>query len=185
MTKNIKYAAILLSICAVCAFALALTNTITSPVIAQAEAENRIRALQAVSGSFEIGVQNDISANPFVLYTIDLLDEGEIVGYIVGLKTAGYGGPMQLVASYKADGSMLYAQLLSHSETPGLGKKAEEPSYMDKFKGTGSQRSVPTSKDQLSSSEAQAISGSSITFTAVAKAIAAGSEYVKSFGGAQ
>jgi electron transport complex protein RnfG len=185
MIKNIKYACILLSICAVCAFALALTNTITAPVIAQAEAENRIRALEAVSGGFEIGIQNDVSGHNFVTYTIDLLQDGEIAGYIIGLRTSGYGGQMLMVASYDKEGGMLFAQLLSHSETPGLGKKAEEPSYMDKFKGTGSNRAVPTSKDQLSSSDAQAVSGSSITFTAIARAIAAGSEFVKSLGGAQ
>ncbi|NCC12873.1 MAG: FMN-binding protein, partial [Spirochaetia bacterium] len=37
----------------------------------------------------------------------------------------------------------------------------------------------------LSDADAQAVSGSSVTFTAVAKAIAAGSEYVKSLGGAR
>ena len=38
MTKNIRYALILLSICAVCAFALALTNSITEPVIIKMDA---------------------------------------------------------------------------------------------------------------------------------------------------
>ncbi|MDX9825095.1 MAG: FMN-binding protein, partial [Sphaerochaeta sp.] len=101
----------------------------------------------------------------------------------LGLKTAGYGGEMTLVASYTAQGEMLFAQLLTHNETPGLGKKAEDDGYMDKFKGTGGAKPVPTNKTMLSSDDAQAVSGSSVTFTAIAKAINGGSEYVKSLGG--
>lgn len=183
MTKNIKYALILLSICAVSAFALALTNSITEPVIMKMDAENRVKALEAVSAGYVIGEQKEVSENAYVQYTIDLAENSKLMGYIVGLKTAGYGGQMTLVASYTLQGEILFAQLLSHNETPGLGKKAEEPSYMDKFKGTGGKTPVPTKKTMLSASDAQAVSGSSVTFTGIAKAIAGGSEYVKGLGG--
>ncbi|MGE4583372.1 MAG: FMN-binding protein [Sphaerochaeta sp.] len=185
MTKNLKYAFILLAICAVSAFALALTNSITAPVIAKMDAENRLRALEAVSGGYQIGTQQDVTDQQFVSYTIDLLDSDKVMGYILGLKTAGYGGQMTLVASYSTKGEMLFAQLLSDSETPGLGKRAEQEGYMDKFKGTGADKPVPTSKAMLSSGDAQAVSGSSVTFNGIAKAIAAGSAYVKSLGGAK
>ncbi len=185
MTKNIKYALILLSICAVCAFALAMTNAITAPVITKMDADNRLNALKAVSSGYAIGEQKDVSDNAYVTYIIDLTENSRVAGYIVGLKTAGYGGQMTLVASYTDKGEMLYAQLLTHSETPGLGKKAEGEGYMDKFKGTGGAKPVPTNKTMLSDSDAQAVSGSSVTFTAVAKAINGGSEYVKTLGGAK
>jgi len=185
MTKNIKYALILLSICAVSAFALALTNSITSPVIAQMDADNRLKALEAVSAGYVIGDQKEVSDNAYVTYTIELQDNSNVAGYILGLKTAGYGGAMTLVASYTTQGEMLFAQLLAHGETPGLGKKAENEGYMDKFKGTGAVKPVPTSKTMLSDSDAQAVSGSSVTFTAIAKAISGGSEYVKGLGGAK
>ncbi len=185
MTKNLRYAVILFTICAVCAFALALTNNITAPVIAQMDAQSRLDALQAVSAGYEIGTQTDVSDQKYVSYAIDLLEGKEAKGFILGLKTAGYGGEMTLVASYTSEGEVLYAQLLSHSETPGLGKKAEGEGYMDKFKGTGVKTTVPTSKSMLSSSDAQAVSGSSVTFTGIAKAIDAGSEYVKALGGAR
>ncbi|NMA23235.1 MAG: FMN-binding protein [Spirochaetales bacterium] len=183
MTKNIRYALILLSICAVAAFFLALTNSVTAPVIEEMNIQARLKALEAVSGGLEIGDQTDIDNTPFVQYTIDLNEGGKRAGYILGLVTAGYGGQMTLVASYNLDGAMQYAQLLAHSETPGLGSKAADSGYMDKFKDTGANVPVPTAKAMLSDSDAQAISGSSVTFTAIAKAIAAGSEYVKGLGG--
>ncbi len=185
MTKNIRYALILLSICAVSAFLLALTNSITAPVIEEMDHQSRLRALEAVSGGLEIGEQQSVIGVPYIDYMIPLTKDGTVEGWILGLKSAGYGGEMTLVASYARDGAMQFAQLLGHSETPGLGKKAEESWYMEKFKNTGSSKPVPTSKAMLSDSDAQAISGSSVTFNAIAKAIAAGSDWAKREGGVQ
>lgn len=184
MKKNIRYALILLTICAVATFFLALTNSVTAPVIEEMDIQARLKALEAVSDGLEIGEQRDVEGVHYVSYQIDLSSDGSPAGWILGLKTNGYGGEMTLVASYSLDGVMQYAQLLGHSETPGLGKKAEENWYMEKFKGTGGSKPVPTTKAMLDASDAQAISGSSVTFTAIAKAIAAGSDYVKSLGGA-
>ncbi|NBK20947.1 MAG: FMN-binding protein [Spirochaetia bacterium] len=183
MRKNLKYAFILLSICAVCAFALGWTNSVTAPVIAKQELENKMRALEAVSNSWTIGEQVETSGVPFVMYSLPLTQDGQRRGYIVGLKGAGYGGDLTMVASYTTEGEMLFAKMLTNSETPGLGKKSEKEGYMDKFKGTGSAKSVPISKDMLSPTEAAAVSGSSVTFMAIGKALQGGSAYVKSLGG--
>ena len=183
MKKNLKYAFILLSICAVCAFALGWTNSITAPVIAKQELENKMRALEAVSNEWTIGEQVETEGFPFVMYSIPLTQENENQGYIVGLKGSGYGGELTLVASYTLDGEMLFAKMLTNSETPGLGKKSEQEGYMDKFKGTGSKKAVPVTKDMLGSSDVASVSGSSVTFMAIGKAIQGGSAYVKTLGG--
>ncbi|MGH0054187.1 MAG: FMN-binding protein [Sphaerochaetaceae bacterium] len=183
MTKNLKYGLILLSLCAVCAFALALTNSVTAPVIVRLDLERRNQALEAVSAGYTFGEQVTVEGDRYVTYSMDLTENGELVGYIIGLQSAGYGGQMTLVASYTLEGEMLAAQVLNHSETPGLGAKAANASYMDKFRGTGSEKAVPTTKDMLSDSDAQSVSGASVTFAAVGKAIEAGSSYVKTLGG--
>jgi electron transport complex protein RnfG len=183
MKKNLKYALILLSICGVCAFALGYTNAITRPVIEKQELENKMKALTEVSNGWEIGEQEDVTGNPYVSYYLSLSENGTLKGYIVGLKGSGYGGQLSLVASYSLDGETLSAKMLTNSETPGLGKKSEEKGYMDKFKGKGSSKPVPTNKSMLSGDDAAAISGASVTFAAVGKALTGGSEYIKSLGG--
>jgi electron transport complex protein RnfG len=75
------------------------------------------------------------------------------------------------------------ARLLANAETPGLGKKAESPSYMEKFQDTGSEQSVPVKKDELEKADADSISGATVTFSGIAKTIAYGSDFVKSLGG--
>lgn len=183
MKKNMKYALILLSICAISAAALAYTNSITAPVIEVQEEENRLAALKAVSAGLEIGTQEDISGHKTVTFVIDLTEGGQLGGYILGLKGAGYGGEMTLVASYKPNGEILRVQLLTHSETPGLGKKAENEGYMTKYEGSGSATAVPTNKTMLSTSDASAVSGSTVTFAAIGKALEEGSHYVQALGG--
>lgn len=90
---------------------------------------------------------------------------------------------MKLVASYDLAGEIIAVKMLSNSETPGIGKKSEDPSYMDKFIGTGGDGEVPTSKSQLSSDQAQAVSGATVTFTGISKALDYGSDYVRKQGG--
>ncbi|NLZ76486.1 MAG: FMN-binding protein [Spirochaetales bacterium] len=183
MKKNLKYSLILLSICAISAAALALTNSITAPVIQRQADASRLAGLEAVSMGYEIGAQKDVSDDPTVTFMIELKDGGRIAGYILGLKGAGYGGEMTLVASYRTDGEILRVQLLSHSETPGLGKKAEDEGYMAKFEGTGAAQAVPTNKSMLDAGDAAAVSGSTVTFVAIGKALEAGSRYVTGLGG--
>ncbi|HKL59432.1 MAG TPA: FMN-binding protein [Sphaerochaeta sp.] len=185
MKKNLKYAFILFAICAVCAFALGWTNSTTAPVIARQELENKMRALEAVSNKWAIGEQADAQGVPYVMYSIPLTEGSEARGYIVGLKSAGYGGDLTMVASYTLDGEMLFAKMLTNSETPGLGKKSEQEGYMDKFKGSGSAKAVPTTKDMLEGPDAASVSGSSVTFMAIGKAIRGGSNYVKTLGGSK
>ena len=90
---------------------------------------------------------------------------------------------MAVIASYSTDGTVLGAKLMSNSETPGLGKKAEEEWYMDMFEGKGGSEPVPTAKSMLPADLSAQVSGATITFTGVSSAIAAGSEYVKGLEG--
>ena len=111
-------------------------------------------------------------------------DSVRIPSYIVELSTSGYGGAMTVVASYKSDGTLMEAKLTSNSETPGLGKKAEEGWYMDMFKGLGGSSPLPASKSDLSAEDNAAVSGASVTFGGVSSALISGSEFVKGLGGA-
>ena len=92
---------------------------------------------------------------------------------------------MNIIASYYFDGELINAELTTNSETPGLGKRAEEPSYMDMFRGLGASSPLPVSSADLSSDDAAAVSGATVTFTGVSTALRNGSELAKSLGGAK
>ena len=171
-------------IAAIAATTLAFVNAVTAPKIAAYELGVIEDALRIVAGKFSLGEQKKEISDDKVLAIHLLTDEtGANSGYLLQLEGNGYGGAMTIMASYLLNGEVLDARLLTNGETPGLGKKAEAPSYMEKFKATGGDIPVPIKKDALQKADVDSISGSTITFTGVAKTIAYGSNYVKSLGG--
>jgi electron transport complex protein RnfG len=172
-------------ICAVAAVVLGLVNAVTAPAIV----ENRERAL--AEGLAAITSQSGLSgpavgdpvpvAEGAVAYPIT--SGAEVSGYVMQLTGTGYGGDMQLLAGYYPDGELFAAQLMENQETPGLGKKAETAAYMQKFIGSGATIPVPVSKSDLPASEADAITGATITFIGVGRALSDGSDQVRALAG--
>lgn len=183
MNKIVKVGVTLLIISSFAATSLAVVNKITEPKIAEYEAKVLEDALKEVSGEFEVGSQREISSNDTIkaLYLLED-NNGEHTGYILQLEGTGYGGPMTLMAGFLTGGEIIDAKLLNNSETPGLGKKAESPSYMQKFVGHGGLSEMPIKTNMLDKSDADSVSGSTVTFSAVARTIALGSNYVKELG---
>lgn len=184
MKKTIITGITLALIAAVAATALALINSVTAPVIADYEAQVVLNTLSEVASGYDIKDKVEVSDDLSVKAYYPIYEDDLLAGYIVSLVGNGYGGTFSLMASYTIDGSVIDARLLTNSETPGLGKKAEKAEYMEKFKETGSKESpVPTKKGELEKEDADSIGGSTITFSAVAKTIEAGSFYVAQKGG--
>ena len=180
MNKYLKTTLVLASICAVAAILLAGINVITTPYIEKYEADKVTAALEVVANGNEIGPEISIGDST-VEYMHELYSNGQLVGYILGLNTRGYGGEITLIASFNTDGSVANVNLVSDSETPGVGKKAENEGYMDKFIGTGTASNpVPTTKSMLSDVDSAAVSGATMTFSGISSALKAGSDYIKS-----
>ena len=174
-------------ICVVAAVILAFVNAATEPVIL----ENRARALRegllAISSQANIadlrtGERVPVDDVDQVLGYFALTSGDETAGYVVQLVGVGYGGDMNILAGYYPNGEIFAARMMENLETPGLGKKAESDSYMLKFIGTGGDTSVPTRKGDLAPADADAITGATITFLGVSRALEAGSEFVPTLG---
>lgn len=180
----VKIGSRLAIICAVAAIILALVNGITAPKIAAYRQQVLEEGLAAVSTGYQLGERNDSSVSNIDFY-YELVSEGDVAGYVLQIQATGYGGPMTMLAGYTIEGEVIGVQLLDNAETPGLGKKAEEPGYMDKFIGTGADSSIPTRKSDLAPAQADAVSGSTITFSGIANALVDGSQFAEEQGGAQ
>lgn len=102
---------------------------------------------------------------------------GAVLGYVMIVTShEGYGGDIQFSMGVRMDGTLNGISLLSISETPGLGMRAEEvlkPQFTDKhaaaftFTKTGA-----VAEDQI-----DAISGATITTTAVVNGVNGGLNY--------
>lgn len=173
-------------ICSVAAFCLGLVNAVTAPQIAELQRQRLQEALAAVIPEGSAGEFVPAEGNETVRGYYPVLDTGGAqAGYVLRLVGSGYGGDMNLIASYLNDGQLHSAVLMENQETPGLGKEAERPGYMRMYKGTGADKPVPYRKSQLSQEQADAISGATITFAGIGRALGEGSDYVKELGGVQ
>ncbi len=181
MRKYIKTALVLALICAVAAVLLAVVNSVTEPYIAKYESEKVTKALEEVSSGFDIGEETAVE-NEYVTSMYTLLSNGKVVGYILELATRGYAGDISLLAGYDLNGAVSSVKIVSDSETPGVGKKAHNDGYMDKFigKGASNDNPIPTTKGMLSEADSLVVSGATMTFTGISSALKAGAEYVKS-----
>ncbi len=169
-------------ICTVAALILALVNSVTAPVIEANRAKALQEALSQLVGDAPVGERQSVPEEESEVVQGYYPVDGGSEGYILELVGGGYGGDMQILAGFRPDGEVFAAKLMQNTETPGLGKEAERPSYMEKFVGHGGDNPVPTGASQLEPEEADSVSGATLTFIGIARALETGSEFVASGG---
>ncbi len=183
MKEVMKIGGKLAAICAVAAIALGIVNAITEPIILAARAERLRLALSELSVGLEIGDFSEVEDDGSVKGYYPLSGAKGIEAYIINVIGAGYAGDMNLLTAISLEGEVLSVVLMEHTETPGLGKEAENPSYMQKFIGTGKDSIIPSSKTHLNPKDADSITGASITFIGIGKALNEASVLVNKLGG--
>ncbi len=179
-----KTALVLGLICSISGAILVLVNNITSDRIELNEFNKLNLALNKVSFNNNISDKVEVTDNHSIDSYYNLMDfkTNSLKGYILSLKGNGYGGEISLLASYDTKGNIMAVELISNSETPGVGKKAENKGYMDKYIGKGSDIAIPLNKNQLSDPDKNLVSGATITFTSISKMLNEGSFFVKNLG---
>jgi Na+-translocating ferredoxin:NAD+ oxidoreductase subunit G len=169
-------------ICTVAALVLASVNMVTAPVIEANRARALQEALERLVGDAPVGERRDVPEQESEAVRGYYPVDGGSEGYVLELVGNGYGGDMQILAGFRPDGELFSATLMANTETPGLGKEAERPGYMEKFVGHGDDDPVPTRVSELEPEEADSVSGATLTFIGIARALEAGSSFVTSGG---
>ena len=113
-------------------------------------------------------------------------EDGSVLGYVLDITThEGYNGDIQFMLGIRLDGTVNGISLLSISETPGLGMKAEEvlkPQFVDK----NVSQFVYTKTGSVAPEQIDAISGATITTNAVVNGVNSGITFFKNeLGGGQ
>ena len=130
MFKIIKTALLLGLVCFLSAFSLAKVYQNTKEKIAaQSEAGIFLKDLMPEGERFD---QEVISKRRY----FRAYGRGdELIGYVIPAETGGYGGKIKLLLGLDRSGKVLNFKVLEHNETPGLGAKITEPSFISQFKG--------------------------------------------------
>ena len=173
----------LLIISAVAALLLALTNSVTASTIAQrneqANAEARKLVLESAQDFEEVkDVKTDNSKGVKVSEIYEAKDaSGNTVGYTLKVLPSGYGGTIELMVGIdSAKGQVSGINVVSNSETAGLGAKATNPEFSDQYKGKPLEELSVLKNGTPGDTEIKAISGATITSTAVTNGVDAAIE---------
>lgn len=91
-----------------------------------------------------------MSGNDNVAGEYRLTDGGNVVGYILSLKGQGYGRAFTMLASYRNDGEILAAKMMTDGETPGLGKKERRRLVHEEVRGNRNEgQTCPDDEDEI------------------------------------
>ena len=129
----IKPVVVLTVICICTSAALAVTNYITAPVIAEGELLRNNGSRVALFPAEEYNPVEGEWAGVTEAY--DVVTGGEVVGYIVTGIAKGYGGDVPVMVAIDLSGAIVGIEISGTAETQGLGSKIEEPAFKDQFKG--------------------------------------------------
>lgn len=163
LKEVLKPALILCVICLLATAALAGTNLLTADTIAQqkviTEQESRKQVLPDAD-SFE-------EADGYAIGKTG----SDIAGYVFVTSSKGYGGDVQVMTGISTDGQITGVVILEQDETPGLGANAEKESFRDQFKQAAPENGFTVTKSTAGEGEISAMTGATITTTAVTNAV--------------
>ena len=142
--EYIKPFVVLVCICLVVSFLLAFTNSVTAPIIAENARLEAIRTRQKVlPGSLDF---EEIDCDTQALDIDSAYRETNGMGYVITSSHVGYGGgEVTVTVGIDNDGKVVGISADVSSQTKGIGSKAGESSYLDKYMGiSGSADGVDT-----------------------------------------
>ena len=124
--------AVLSLICLFMSGALAVTNSLTQPVIAAAAAERAETARRDILPHAESFILLEADGLPKTITAVYATTNN--AGYLFMITVNGYGGEINLVCGIDADGKIIRTMTLAETETKGIATPvfAKEPLYIGK-----------------------------------------------------
>lgn len=187
----VKVGLILFAITAISALILAVVNNVTAPVIAANNAKKQAEAMQKVIPG-AAGFSDENLAMKFLLSSGDSAGKlsnisqifeakdsnGNTAGYAVMVNPNGYGGGISMVVGVSEDGTVTGVDIISQSETAGLGARCTEDGFKAQF--TGKKANITVAKGGNGDENSiDAISSATITSKAVTSGVNAAIDAVE------
>ncbi|MEF9945947.1 MAG: RnfABCDGE type electron transport complex subunit G [Lachnospiraceae bacterium] len=193
MNKILKNTLILTAITLISGIGLGAVYEITKEPIAVAQENAKQTAFKTVlkdADSFEMYKDFDEKEAAAALkkggYKDDIINEaavakssdGKDVGYVVTVTSKeGYGGDIKISVGITNDGTVKGIEMLTITETAGLGMKATEPEFKKQFQDKKVEKFAYTKTGEKGDDKIDALSGATITTNAVTNAVDASLVY--------
>jgi len=184
MRDIFKLSLFLLLVAGISGAGLSYVNDLTGPLIEKQILQKKIDSFKEVYPQAD-KVENESATwlkapyDPALKEVNIAYRNGAPAGVLYAVETKGYSGPISTLIGFDIATTRLTAiKVLSQRETPGLGAKAKESAFQDRYKNKNStvplevSKTAPTKENQI-----QAITASTITSKAVTKGVNAAREH--------
>jgi Na+-translocating ferredoxin:NAD+ oxidoreductase subunit G len=158
MKNQIKLALYLTIVTFICGIILFYMNKATTPLINKQEIEKERFAMEKVLPNMD----SYRKKNDNVIEGLNM--QGKLSGYIFKVKPSGYSGKIDILVGI-ANKKIVAISVLNQSETPGLGAKIIEESWLKQFQNKSVNDSFKANQDL------KAITGATISSEAVGTGI--------------
>lgn len=169
MSKNLKLGFKLFAITAVVGLALAFTNSLTAPVVA----ENQARELkESLSVVYPADSYEEIECDkPETVENVYKAESSDGDGYVFQINSpGGYGGDIEFLIGVDSDHNITGFAPLNHSESAGFGAEMEEDFFKEGMIGVNMDNEVGYSETG-SDNEIVGISGATISTTTIVRGL--------------
>ncbi len=177
----VKVGIILFVVTAVAAAILAGVNGFTAPVIAENKRLSQEAAMKAVLPDATEFVKEEYSEITDSM--VSGIYKGSDAGYVVNVNINGYGGTISLVVGIDNECKVTGVEVISQSETAGLGSNCTKEDFKAQF--VGKTENIEVVKNNASGNQIDAISSATITSKAVTRGVNTAIMAVKSLKGGE
>ena len=136
MSKGmLKTGLFLFVVAAISGILLAFTQNLTAPVIEKNQKELEERAQKKVLPSFRFSEElTSEKDGKKITYKVGYDKKGNITGALFKVAPKGFGGQIHTMVGIDKDGRVVNYEILSLTETPGLGNKLKSDDFSGKFR---------------------------------------------------
>ena len=174
----IRLGTILFLISAVASFLLGFVNLQTKDIIANSKKSETGAAMRAVMPAADAFSSEPVSDSGGVALYL-ATKGGAPEGFCAQVAPNGYAGPVSILVGISLEGSVTGVEIVAMSETPGIGSQTQSPEFLSQFQGKKKGVGIGAGGD----SNIDAISGATITSTAVTKGVSAALDAVAAYEG--
>ena len=167
---------ILIAIIAVTVILLGLVNHFTAARIEGIREERAYRSMLAVLPAADIFTPVPYTGNKVeALY--GAYSGTELLGHVAAVTAHGFGGEISMTVGVDLDGKVTGVDIVSHSETPGVGSAVTEQDFLSRFVGKSGTVTVNAGGNRI-----DAVTGATLSSKAVAAGVNAALSAVASLG---
>ena len=180
MKDFFRMVGVLTVICALSGYILAYTNRVTQAPIEESKRREKLDALKKVlppcDNEPDRTVFKATEAGRDWTFYVARKDGGYAGAAFVASSSKGYAGLIEVLVGVKADGTICGIEILTQSETPGLGTKIADPANPFRVQFPGRAAAGTKWKLKKDGGDLDGITGATISSRAVAEAAGEGIE---------